>query len=62
MAMSEKITTICLRVDTREVLRLLGKKGETYDDIIRRLLRKAGHGDLLASPPQPPDEDSETVG
>lgn len=32
------ITTIVVSKDTREQLKNLGKKGESYDQIIRRLL------------------------
>jgi hypothetical protein len=32
--------TIRLRIDTAETLKGLGKKGETYDDIIQRQLPK----------------------
>jgi hypothetical protein len=35
--MSE-FTTIKIRKETRDVLKSVGKKGETYDDIINRLL------------------------
>ncbi len=34
-----KITTIQLSEETREELKKLGKKGDTYDDIIKRLLK-----------------------
>jgi len=39
--MSE-MTTIPVAVETRERLKQLGKKGDTYDEIIRRLLEHAG--------------------
>jgi len=32
------MTTIQISKETREMLKELGKKGETYDDIIRRLI------------------------
>lgn len=32
------ITTIPLRKATRERLRALGKKGETYDELLQRLM------------------------
>ncbi|MCU0632687.1 MAG: hypothetical protein MUC66_06900 [Methanolinea sp.] len=35
-------TTIALSPGTRDLLRDLGNKGETYDDIILRLLKDAG--------------------
>ena len=34
----EDITTIMVKKETRDILKELGKKGETYDDIIRRLI------------------------
>ena len=33
-------TTIPLRVETRERLKEMGRKGETYDEIIERLLNE----------------------
>ncbi|UCE95765.1 MAG: hypothetical protein JSV51_08670 [Candidatus Bathyarchaeota archaeon] len=36
--MSEELTSIKIRKDTRDALKNVGKKGETYDDIINRLL------------------------
>jgi hypothetical protein len=35
-------TTILIRKETRQLLRELGKKGETYDQVIQDLARKAG--------------------
>lgn len=35
-------TTISLEPATKEMLRALGEKGESYDAIIRRLVRDAG--------------------
>ncbi len=32
------MTTIPIKKETRDMLKELGKKGETYDDIIRRLI------------------------
>jgi len=32
------ITTISIKKETREMLKEIGKKGETYDEIIRRLI------------------------
>lgn len=34
-----------IKPDTRRALDEIGKKTETYDDIIRRLLREAGYLD-----------------
>ncbi len=36
--MSGELTTIKIRKETRDVLKSVGKKGETYDEIINRLL------------------------
>jgi hypothetical protein len=33
-----QISTIGIRRDTRELLKSLGKKGDTYDELIRRLV------------------------
>jgi len=38
--MKEKITVICLKKTTREQLKDFGKKGDTYDDIINKLMSK----------------------
>jgi predicted CopG family antitoxin len=38
----KRITTIQLTEETRDELKRRGKKGETYDDVIRELL-KARH-------------------
>ena len=35
------ITTIQISKQTREQLKELGKMGETYDDVINRLVKKA---------------------
>lgn len=35
-------TSISLDPKTREMLRAMGEKGESYDAIIRRLIREAG--------------------
>lgn len=37
-----KSTTIAVSVETKEIIRTLGEKGETYDAIIRRVISKAG--------------------
>jgi len=36
--MGEELTSIKIRKETRDVLKSVGKKGETYDAIINRLL------------------------
>ena len=39
--MEPTTTTISLRRETKEVLRRLGSKGQTYDEVIRELIEKA---------------------
>lgn len=39
--MAKDVTTIRISTDLREKLKELGKKGETYDEIIERLLKVA---------------------
>jgi len=39
--MAKDVTTIRVSTDLRDRLKELGKKGETYDEIIERLLRMA---------------------
>ena len=34
-------TTISLQKETKELLRKLGSKGQTYDEVIRELIEKA---------------------
>ena len=34
-------TTISIRKETKDILRRLGSKGQTYDKVIRELLKKA---------------------
>lgn len=49
-------TTIAVTEETRSLLKLFGRKGETYDDVIKRLfnlVRKAAKGK-----PQLLDEDT----
>lgn len=41
------VTTIQLTSGTRDILRASGRKGETYDQIIRRLLRAAEYADFM---------------
>ena len=38
---TNNITTIQISKQTREQLKELGKMGETYDDVINRLVKKA---------------------
>ena len=44
-AMSD-MTTISLRKETKELLKEFGKKGDTYDDILRRLVEQASMREL----------------
>ena len=37
----ESVTTIQISKETREMLKEFGRMGETYDDVIRRLIRIA---------------------
>lgn len=41
MAKEEELTTIQLSKETRDELKNLGKKGETYDEIVKKLLKSA---------------------
>jgi len=34
-------TTIAVKMETKEMLRLFGQKGESYDFIIRKLIKKS---------------------
>mgnify|MGYP000448040562 CR=1 FL=1 len=43
-----ELTTIQISKETREMLKELGKKGETYDDIIRRLIELARRAERQA--------------
>ncbi len=43
-----RMTTISLRKDTKEMLRKLGSKGQTYDAVIRELVERASIKDLDA--------------
>jgi len=37
-----ELTRIPIKISTREKLKRLGRKGETYDDIINRLMERGG--------------------
>jgi len=41
-------TTVSLRKETKEMLRKLGSKGQTYDAVIREMIKKASIKDLGA--------------
>jgi hypothetical protein len=40
MGPRREITTIQISKETRELLKQIGRKGETYDQIIRRLIKQ----------------------
>lgn len=44
--MDSMTTTVSLDEETKEMLRRLGRKGESYDEIIRRLIEEAGWANL----------------
>jgi len=35
-------TTIAVSLETKEILRQFGEKGESYNDIIKKLIKEAG--------------------
>ncbi len=39
MVMKKDLTTIPLERKTREILKRFGRKGETYNDIVKKLIR-----------------------
>ena len=41
------ITTIPVERETRDRLRLLGRKGETYNEILKRLMSLAEYDDFM---------------
>jgi len=47
MATSANITTIQVELAVRKRLQALGMKGETYNDIIKKLLRTAAYADFM---------------
>lgn len=46
MILMSTITTISVKPETKEILRGLGSKGQTYDEIIRMLVQKASIKEL----------------
>lgn len=46
VSMDPMTTTVSLDEETKEMLRRLGRKGESYDEIIRRLIEEAGWANL----------------
>jgi len=45
--LSSSVTTIQITQDTREQLKELGRKGETYDQLINRLVKLAKRTDFF---------------
>lgn len=45
---SKEKTTILVTRKTREELKSLGRKGETYDDIITRIIKEINRQELVA--------------
>ena len=41
MTMASTTTTVSLRKETKEMLRKIGSKDQTYDEVIRELIEKA---------------------
>lgn len=39
MLLGNFITTIQIRIQTRELLKRMGRKGESYDGLVRRLIQ-----------------------
>ncbi len=44
--MRTTMTTISLQKETKEMLRKLGSKGQTYDEVIRELIERASIKEL----------------
>ena len=44
--MSSSTTTIAVSMETKEMLRSIGEKGESYDLIIRKLIEEVGIQEL----------------
>ena len=44
--MSSSTTTIAVSMETKEMLRSIGEKGESYDVIIRKLIEEVGIQEL----------------
>lgn len=56
-----QITTIQLESETKEKLKTMGKKGETYNDIILRLVDLAEYESFMKKQYQILDEETEWV-
>lgn len=44
-----KLTTIPLHMETRDKLKMFGTKGDTYDDILRRLMGTVRYEEFMES-------------
>lgn len=47
MISSMAVTTVQITPETRDLLKLAGRKGETYDAIIRKLLRSSEYVEFM---------------
>lgn len=47
MRKTREITTIPVRKTTKEMLKTLGLKGQTYDEILMRLMERVGHEEFM---------------
>ncbi|UCD92327.1 MAG: hypothetical protein JSV43_08960 [Methanobacteriota archaeon] len=56
-----EITTIQLETKTKEKLKIMGRKGETYNDIILRLVDLAEYESFMKKQYQILDEETEWV-
>ena len=45
------MTTLLVRKETRDALKSLGAKGETYDQILQRLIAGGGHKSAAQAQP-----------
>jgi hypothetical protein len=41
--MDDNITTIQIQTQTRELLKKIGRKGESYDELVRRIIDERNH-------------------
>ena len=43
----ENITTIQVEKEVKDVLKKMGRKGDTYNEIIKRLIKKSGYAEFM---------------
>jgi len=55
------ITTVQLTDETRDLLKAVGRKGDTYDSIIRKLLKSAQYVEFMQSQYQILDDEKHWV-